>query len=106
MVANAIFGGNSNSKLFLNVRERLSLCYSVNSSLDKFKGLLVVQAGAEFDQLEQVRQEVLAQLDQVRSGAFTPEELQAAKSALVRMYRGTLDVPSQLEDFWLGQNLA
>ena len=106
MVANAIFGGNSNSKLFLNVRERLSLCYSVNSSLDKFKGLLVVQAGAEFDQLEQVRQEVLAQLDQVPSGAFTPEELQAAKSALVRMYRGTLDVPSQLEDFWLGQNLA
>lgn len=106
MVANAIFGGNSNSKLFLNVRERLSLCYSVNSSLDKFKGLLVVQAGAEFDQLEQVRQEVLAQLDQVRSGAFPAEELQAAKSALVRMYRGTLDVPSQLEDFWLGQNLA
>ena len=106
MVANAIFGGNSNSKLFLNVRERLSLCYSVNSSLDKFKGLLVVQAGAEFNQLEQVKQEVLAQLDQVRSGAFTSEELQAAKNTLVRMYRGALDVPSQLEDFWLGQNLA
>lgn len=106
LVANAIFGGNSNSKLFLNVRERLSLCYSVNSSLDKFKGLMTVQAGAEFDKLEQVKQEVLSQLDQVRSGEFTQEELQAAKNTLVRMYQGTLDVPSQLEDFWLGQNLA
>lgn len=45
-------------------------------------------------------------MDQVRSGEFTQEELQAAKNTLVRMYQGTLDVPSQLEDFWLGQNLA
>lgn len=106
LVANAIFGGNSNSKLFLNVRERLSLCYSVNSSLDKFKGLMTVQAGAEFDKLEQVKQEVLSQLDQVRSGEFTQEELQAAKIPWYVCTRGTLDVPSQLEDFWLGQNLA
>ena len=106
MVANAIFGGTSNSKLFLNVRERLSLCYYVNSSLDKFKGLMVVQAGAEFDQMEQVRGEIMAQLELVKNGAFTEEELQAAKSALVRTYRGELDVPSQLEDFWFGQNLA
>lgn len=67
---------------------------------------MTVQAGAEFDKLEQVKQEVLSQLDQVRSGEFTQEELQAAKNTLVRMYQGTLDVPSQLEDFWLGQNLA
>lgn len=106
MVANALFGGTSNSKLFLQVRERLSLCYYVNSSLDKFKGLLFVQAGAEFAQLEQVQAEILTQLEQVQAGAFSEEELQAAKRALIRTYRGELDVPNQLEDFWLGQNLA
>ena len=106
MVANALFGGNSNSKLFLHVRERLSLCYYVNSMLDKFKGLMVVQAGAEFDQLDRVTGEILAQLEEVRGGSFTEEDLQVAKSGLVRTYRGVLDVPSQLEDFWLGQNLA
>lgn len=106
MVANAIFGGTSNSKLFLNVRERRSLCYYVSSSLDKFKGLMIVQAGAEFDQLEQVRTEIMAQLEQVQKGSFTEEELWAAKSALVRTCRGSMDVPYQLEDFWLGQNVA
>ena len=81
MVANAIFGGTATSKLFLHVREELSLCYYVNSSLDKWKGLMIVQAGAEFDQLERVKTEVLHQLE-------------------------LLDVPSQLEDFQFGQNLA
>lgn len=74
--------------------------------LDKFKGLMVVQAGAEFDQLDRVTEEILAQLEEVRGGSFTEEDLQVAKSGLVRTYRGVLDVPSQLEDFWLGQNLA
>ena len=106
VVANAVFGGSSNSKLFLHVREQLSLCYYVSSALDKYKGLMVVQAGAEFDQLDRVESEVLAQLERVRRGDFTEEELQAAKKVLVRTYRSSLDVQSQLEDFWLGQNLA
>ena len=106
VVANAVFGGSSNSKLFLHVREQLSLCYYVSSALDKYKGLMVVQAGAEFDQLDRVESEVLAQLERVRRGDFTDEELQAAKKVLVRTYRSSLDVQSQLEDFWLGQNLA
>ena len=106
VVANAIFGGSSNSRLFLHVREQHSLCYYVSSALDKYKGLMVVQAGAEFDQLDRVETEVLEQLEQVRQGSFTEEELQAAKKVLVRTYRSSLDVQSQLEDFWLGQNLA
>lgn len=106
MVANALFGGNANSKLFLQVREALSLCYYVNSGLDKWKGLLIVQAGAEFDQLERVQTEVLEQLKQVQEGGFTEEELEAAKRSLISTYRSALDVPSQLEDFWYGQQLA
>lgn len=106
MVANAIFGGTATSKLFLHVREELSLCYYVNSSLDKWKGLMIVQAGAEFDQLERVKTEVLHQLELMQAGAFTQEELEAAKRSLIATYCSILDVPNQLEDFQFGQNLA
>lgn len=106
MVANAIFGGTATSKLFLHVREELSLCYYVNSSLDKWKGLMIVQAGAEFDQLERVKTEVLHQLELVQAGAFIQEELEAAKRSLIATYCSILDVPNQLEDFQFGQNLA
>ena len=106
MVANAIFGGTATSKLFLHVREELSLCYYVNSSLDKWKGLMIVQAGAEFDQLERVKTEVLHQLELVQAGAFAQEELEAAKRSLIATYCSILDVPNQLEDFQFGQNLA
>ena len=106
MVANAIFGGTATSKLFLHVREELSLCYYVNSSLDKWKGLMIVQAGAEFDQLERVKTEVLHQLELVQAGAFTQEELEAAKRSFIATYCSILDVPNQLEDFQFGQNLA
>ena len=105
-VANAVFGGTANSKLFLNVRERLSLCYYVSSGLDKYKGLMVVQAGAEFGRMDQVEEEILAQLDKVRRGDFSADELRAAKNILVRTYQSAMDNQSQLEDFWLGQNLA
>lgn len=106
MVANAIFGGTATSKLFLHVRETLSLCYYVSSSLDKWKGLLIAQAGAEFDQLERVKEEILAQLRQVQAGEFTQEELEGAKRSLIATYCSLLDEPNYLEDFIFGQNLA
>ena len=67
---------------------------------------MIVQAGAEFDQLERVKTEVLHQLELVQAGAFTQEELEAAKRSLIATYCSILDVPSQLEDFQFGQNLA
>ena len=67
---------------------------------------MIVQAGAEFDQLERVKTEVLHQLELVQAGEFTQEELEAAKRSLIATYCSILDVPSQLEDFQFGQNLA
>ena len=49
---------------------------------------------------------VLHQLELVQAGAFTQEELEAAKRSLIATYCSILDVPNQLEDFQFGQNLA
>ena len=45
MVFNAVYGGSVTSKLFSNVRERLSLCYYANSVIEKHKGIMVVASG-------------------------------------------------------------
>ncbi|MFQ9472743.1 MAG: insulinase family protein [Oscillospiraceae bacterium] len=62
VMCNAIFGGTPLSKLFLNVREKLSLCYYASSMLEKMKGLVLVSSGIEFDKYQQARDEILAQL--------------------------------------------
>ena len=59
---NTIFGAGMTSKLFQNVREKLSLCYSIGSAIYVTKGILTVNAGIDFDKEQQTRQEILHQL--------------------------------------------
>ncbi|MCD8008038.1 MAG: insulinase family protein, partial [Clostridiales bacterium] len=106
VVANALFGGTPTSKLFLNVRERLSLCYYASSGLDKHKGLLYVQCGVAFDNLARAEEEILRQLEAVQAGDFTDGELDAARRAMVRAYRTIPDNQSAQEDHWLSQALS
>ena len=70
-VFNALYGGCVTSKLFLNVREKLSLCYYVGSRLSTHKGLLTVTSGIDVKNYERALAEITAQLDAVRTGDFT-----------------------------------
>lgn len=106
LVFNAIFGGSTTSKLFMNVRERLSLCYYANSIADKHKGMLLVSSGIAFDQYEQAKDEILAQLDDCRKGKLETEELESARRYVVNNLRTMLDAQGRLEDYWLGQVVA
>lgn len=98
LVCNALYGGSANSKLFLNVREKLSLCYYASSMIDKIKGLMVVSSGVEFAQFDRAQEAILAQLDAVRRGDFTKEELTAAARTVSNSVRGRLDSQGQMED--------
>ncbi len=106
LIFNAVFGGSTNSKLFLNVRERLSLCYYASSMLDKHKGLLLVSSGVAFEKYEAARDEILAQLDDCRKGQISQEELESARRYVVNQLRTTQDAQGRLEDYWLGQAAA
>ena len=106
MIFNALFGGSTNSKLFMNVRERLSLCYYASSMVDKHKGLLLVSSGVAFEKYEAARDEILAQLDDCRKGRITQGELESARRYVVNQLRTTLDAQGRLEDYWLGQAAA
>lgn len=103
VIFNAVYGGTTTSKLFLNVREKRSLCYYASSQLEKFKGVMLVSSGVEFDQRQEAQEEILAQLECCRQGKFDLRELEAARRSAVSGYSTLLDSQNRMEDFWLGQ---
>ena len=48
----AILGGTATSKLFLNVREKQSLCYYCGANLDRTKGIVLIDSGVRPDNAE------------------------------------------------------
>lgn len=106
VMCNAVFGGTAMSKLFMNVREKMSLCYYASSSMEKLKGLIVASSGIEFDKYQQAKDEILHQLDKTRKGEIEDWELEGARRIMVGTYQAALDDPFRLEDFWLGQTVA
>lgn len=105
-VFNAVYGGCVTSKLFLNVREKLSLCYYADSSCDRLKGIMLVSSGIEFDKFEEAKSEIFAQLEAVKNGDFTDEELSYAKKTVCSDLIAMTDSPGALEEFYLTQTLT
>lgn len=99
-LANTVFGGGPTCKLFMNVRERMSLCYDIGSGYHGTKGILTVSAGIDCGQEAVVRQEILAQLRACQMGDISTEELNAAKEALLSSLRGTHDSPGAIESYY------
>lgn len=105
-LAVAVFGGTTLSKLFMNVRERLSLCYYASATLEKMKGLVLVSSGIEFDKYQTARDEILAQLEAVKRGEIEDWELEGSRRTLIGACMATLDDQGRQEEFWLGQASA
>ena len=103
MAGNTLFGGSSNSKLFLNVREKLSLCYYASSLYHRQKGMITVSSGIEFADCQRASDEILAQLAAVQNGDLEDWELEAARSSLLNAYASMGDSQSRMENFYLGQ---
>ena len=105
-VFNSVFGSGSTSKLFVNVREKLQLCYYAGSSVDIHKGIMLVSSGIEFDKFDAAKAEILSQLAEMKNGNITDDELNAAKSGIASALRSGMDSQGELEGFFLSQTLA
>ncbi len=99
MVMNAMYGGAGESKLFRNVREKLSLCYDASSAYRRKKGILTVSAGIRSEDYQRAMDEILAQLAAMGRGEWTDREFTDARSALMSHLRSLEDSPGSLEDF-------
>ena len=103
LMGNTLFGGSSNSKLFLNVREKLSLCYYASSAYHRQKRLITVSSGIEFQNYQKAYDEIMAQLAAVQAGRLEDWELEGARSTLLNAYASMGDSQGKLENFYLGQ---
>ncbi len=99
-VLNTLFGAGMTSKLFMNLREKMSLCYSIGSSYYSGKGIVTVAAGIDFDQEQLTRQQIQAQLEACRQGNITREEFTSARQALLSSLRATHDSPGSIENYY------
>jgi len=103
MMLNSMFGGTSNSKLFMNVREKLSLCYYASSTYHRKKGLITVSSGIECSNFQRAVDEIMAQLEALQRGEWESWEVDAARSSLRNALRSMEDSAGALEDFTMGQ---
>lgn len=99
-VCNALYGAGMTSKLFLNLREKMSLCYSISSGYYGSKGIVTVSAGIDACNEETAREEILRQLNLCRDGEISPQELQSAKEAILSGLRGVHDSPGAIEGYY------
>ena len=99
-MCNTILGAGMTSKLFMQVREKMSLCYDIGSGFYGSKGIMTVAAGIEFDKKDIVQQEILRQLQEIRDGNITENELNAAREALLSNLRSTHDSPGAIESYY------
>ena len=84
---NIILGGSADSKLFINVREKNSLCYTISSVVNKLDNTLLIRAGINKEDLKKTLKLIEKELDNMKKGKFTETDIAKAKG----MYITALD---------------
>lgn len=99
MVMTDIFGGGPYSRLFSNVREKLSLCYYCSASAIRQKGLITVESGIETENCEKAEKEILNQLSIVKKGKFTDFEFESSIKSITDSLNSYNDSQNSI-DLW------
>lgn len=103
LMLNEILGGSPASKLFLNVRERMNLCYYCSSSYHRYYGILTVTSGIDSRNFATAKEAILAQLKEIQNGEISAAEFEAARRSLENSCRGLGDNPLELQGFYQGR---
>ena len=99
-LAMALYGGSVTSRLFLNVRERDHLCYYCASSFQSFTGSMAVNSGVEHADADRAEQAILRELDALRTGPITDEELEDCRRSLLSGMTGLEDTLGGIETWY------
>ena len=100
-VLSAMYGGTPFSKLFMNVREKMSLCYYATSHFERGTGVMFVDCGIEFASREAAQAEILRQLDCIKNGEITEEELASTKLIMKNSLGTVGDFLSGLDNWYM-----
>lgn len=103
VLANCILGGSPFSKLFMNVREKLSLCYYAIARYAMMKGVLTVSSGIQTENFDAAYNEILKQIEDMKKGEISDFEISSAKKYLRNGYNSINDSLRGMEDYYLSR---
>ena len=106
MIYNSIFGGSANSKLFQNVREKASLAYTASSRYYRFKNNIFINCGIEIKNYDKALEIIKQQIEDMKKGDFTEEEVENAKKGIIASIK-TIDDEQDTEiTYFFSQELS
>ncbi|EOD01249.1 EF-P 5-aminopentanol modification-associated protein YfmF [Caldisalinibacter kiritimatiensis] len=103
LLASNILGGGPNSKLFENVREKESLAYYVYSKSYKFKSIMLIASGIEFQNYDKALDIIRKQVEDMKKGKFEQGHIENSKSSLITAIKSMTDNNFSLAEFYLSQ---
>ncbi|MCH5202183.1 MAG: insulinase family protein [Oscillospiraceae bacterium] len=102
-VAIALLGGTAHSKLFNNVREKLSLCYYCSARYTRIKGIVHIESGVEKENIEKAKDAILKEIEDMKNGNITDFEIEATKLSMCNDFITICDHTAGLESWYLSQ---
>lgn len=106
MLYNAILGGTANSKMFQEVREKASLAYSAGSSYVRYKSNIFIKCGIEIKNYEKAMEIIRKQLEDMKNGIFTDEDIENAKKGIISGIKSIDDEQDTEITYFFGQELT
>lgn len=106
LLGSRILGGGADSKLFINVREKESLCYTIYSTIQKSKSTMMVCSGIEAQNYEKTVNLVKEQVQKLKDGDITESEISNAKIAFINSLNYLNDEIGRISDFYFSQSIS
>ena len=106
MIYNTILGGSANSKIFQNVREKANLAYEASSRYFRYKDNIFVNCGIEISNYEKALNLIKEQLENMKNGDFTEEEVENAKKAIISSIKTIDDEQDTSITYYFGQEMS
>ncbi len=103
VLASCIYGGSPFSKLFVNVREKLSLAYYAMARTSRFKSYMMISSGIQTENFQKAYDEIMLQLEKMQKGEIEDSEIDAAKKFLTNAYTSMNDRLYGMEDYYYSQ---
>lgn len=103
---NVILGESATSKMFQNVREKAGLAYSARSTYVRQKNNIFIRAGIEISNYEKALNIIKEQLEDMKNGKFTEEDIENAKKYMVAGIKTVQDEQDSEITYYMGQELS
>ena len=106
LVYNSILGGTANSKMFQEVREKASLAYTAGSSYVRYKSIIFIKCGIEIKNYEKAMEIIRKQVEDMKNGKFTNEEIENAKKSIISTIKSIDDEQDTQITYYFGQEIT